>query len=332
MPRSIADVAASPRWERVLTLVATAVSAGPQVVVVDGFAYATEFADHLGRALATHGRDHVRGPVRPASPAPSAGAPLVVVAGPWPAHPPDVLIWLRTGPVADRPSREHEAQVVVDLRDLAWPVIQHIDEALFDRGSWHLGEVRAFFAARAGTWDTKYGDDLPAYAAAVAETGVPVGGLAIDVGCGTGRALPALRDAVGPAGRVLGLDITEEMLAVARTSGRARHADVLLADANRLPLVPAIVDVVFAAGLVGHVPGVDALLCEFARVTKPGGRLALFHPTGRAALAARHGRTLRPHEPLAEAPLRQALARAGWRLDRYCDDPDRFYALAIHSG
>lgn len=54
----------------------------------------------------------------------------------------------------------------------------------------------------------------------------------------------------------------------------------------------------------------------------------LFHPSGRAALAARHGRTLRPDEPLAERPLRGALRRTGWRPDTYDDPQHRFFALA----
>jgi hypothetical protein len=65
-----------------------------------------------------------------------------------------------------------------------------------------------------------------------------------------------------------------------------------------------------------------------ARVTRPGGRLALFHPTGRAALAARHNRALDPDEPLAEARLGPLLAGAGWILDGYDDAADRFLALA----
>ena len=54
-----------------------------------------------------------------------------------------------------------------------------------------LAEVRAFFAAKAATWDGKYPDDTPAYEAAVAELALGAGDFALDVGCGTGRALPA---------------------------------------------------------------------------------------------------------------------------------------------
>jgi ubiquinone/menaquinone biosynthesis C-methylase UbiE len=192
-------------------------------------------------------------------------------------------------------------------------------------------EVQAFFAARAAAWETKYGHDLPVYATAVAETGVPTGGVAIDVGCGTARAMPALREAVGPSGRVIGFDITVEMLAMARSLGRQAYGLLVLADAAELPLPSASVDTVFAAGLLGHVAEVAAVLTELARVTRPGGALVLFHPVSRAALAARRGRSLGPDDTLAEGPLRAALERAGWALDRYDDAADHFYARARRS-
>ncbi|HVD27154.1 MAG TPA: hypothetical protein VNC79_01470 [Mycobacteriales bacterium] len=59
-----------------------------------------------------------------------------------------------------------------------------------------------------------------------------------------------------------------------------------------------------------------------------GGRRGLFHPSGRAALAARQGRRLRDDDTLAHANLRRLLERTGWRLDRYDDAPDRFLAVA----
>ena len=42
----------------------------------------------------------------------------------------------------------------------------------------------------------------------------------LDVGCGTGLSIPILRQAVGPGGRVVGVDVSPEMLAVARERGR----------------------------------------------------------------------------------------------------------------
>ncbi|WP_238439817.1 class I SAM-dependent methyltransferase, partial [Frankia sp. AgB1.8] len=225
-----------------------------------------------------------------------------------------------------------------------WPVIRRVAAGLAGDGRWHVRESQAFFGIRAAGWDTKFGDDLPAYAAAVRELGVRPGAAVLDAGCGTGRALPALQDAVGPAGRVLALDVTPEMLAATRQAGRADAASLVLADARRLPLADQSLDAVFAAGLVHHLPDMAAGVAELARVSRPGARLAIFHPSGRPPRPAPpprpppprpprpppppHGRTLRPDEPLSAARLGPLLAAGGWRLDGYDDPPHRFLALA----
>ncbi|WP_405843689.1 methyltransferase domain-containing protein [Streptomyces platensis] len=193
-------------------------------------------------------------------------------------------------------------------------------------------EVRAFFASRAATWDTKFPGDGPAYAAGVAELGLQEGERVLDAGCGTGRALPALRSAVGPLGTVLGADLTPEMLEAAVRAGRDRDAALLLADVSQLPLPDAGLDAVFAAGLLSHLPDSAGGLTELARTVRPGGRLALFHPIGRAALAARKGRPITPDDLRAEPNLRPALASCGWDLIRYEDEDSRYLALAVRRG
>ncbi|MFD8545287.1 class I SAM-dependent methyltransferase [Streptomyces sp. NPDC059649] len=190
-------------------------------------------------------------------------------------------------------------------------------------------EARAFFAPRAAGWDAKFPDDGPAYAAGVAELGLRRGETVLDAGCGTGRALPALREAVGPQGTVLGADLTPEMLTAAVRAGRDRCAPLLLADVTRLPLPDAALDAVFAAGLISHLPDPQAGFAELARVVRPGGRLALFHPIGRAALAARKGRAVTSDDLRAEPNLRPLLARCGWELIRYEDRDARYLALAV---
>jgi SAM-dependent methyltransferase len=295
-------------------------------------------ADDLARLLASRGRRcrrvtldtlsllHPAGPgvARPSHRGGPGDDLVVVVDGCFLQHPEflgawDLVIFLRSGP--PQPAGPYEdpdqaaaatryltqidpeniADIVVDLHDPGWPVIRRIDPPLADRldPQVFLAETRAFFAPRAATWEQRFPDDDPAYAAAVAEVGLHPGQTAVDVGCGTGRALPHLRTAVGPDGRVLGFDLTPQMLATARGYGRNAHALLVMADARRLPLPAASVDGAFAAGLLPHLPDPGLGLTELARVTVPDGRLVLFHPSGRAALAARHGRRLRQDDLLA---------------------------------
>ncbi|MEV5437662.1 class I SAM-dependent methyltransferase [Streptomyces sp. NPDC052682] len=192
--------------------------------------------------------------------------------------------------------------------------------------------VQEFFTARAADWDSRFPDDGPAYAAAVAELGLRAGDRVLDAGCGTGRALPPLRAAVGPSGVVVGVDLTPAMLEQAVRAGRDRAGRLLLADVTALPLRSESLDAVFGAGLVSHLPDPAENLRELARVVRPGGVLALFHPLGRAALAARQGRQITPDDLRAEPHLRPLLGRSGWHMTSYVDEDTRFLALAVREG
>ncbi|KAF6000337.1 class I SAM-dependent methyltransferase [Streptomyces mirabilis] len=192
--------------------------------------------------------------------------------------------------------------------------------------------VQEFFTARAADWDARFPDDGPAYAAAVGELGLREGDRVLDAGCGTGRALPPLRAAVGPSGVVVAADLTPAMLAAAVRAGRHRDGQLLLADVTALPLRTESLDAVLGAGLIAHLPNPAENLRELARVVRPGGTLALFHPIGRAALAARQGRRITPDDLRAEANLRPLLAASGWDMTSYVDEDARFLALATRRG
>jgi ubiquinone/menaquinone biosynthesis C-methylase UbiE len=189
--------------------------------------------------------------------------------------------------------------------------------------------VQEFFTARAADWDSRFPDDGPAYAAAVAGLGLREGDRVLDAGCGTGRALAPLRAAVGPSGMVLGADLTPAMLQAAVRAGRDRDGRLLLADVAALPLRTGSLDAVFAAGLIAHLPHPVTNLRELARTVRRGGTLALFHPIGRAALAARQGRRITADDLRDEDNLRPLLARSGWRMTSYVDEDARFLALAV---
>jgi SAM-dependent methyltransferase len=197
-----------------------------------------------------------------------------------------------------------------------------------------IASTRAFFGGRAAGWEDRFPDDGPAYAVAVAALELRAGQVALDAACGTGRALPPLRSAVGPAGAggmVLGVDATPQMLAEAARLGRDGLAHLVLADVTCLPLGDASVDAVFAAGLISHLADPVAGLRELGRVARPGARLAVFHPIGRAALAARHGHSVAHDDVRGPDRIEGILARSGWRLDFLDDGPERYLALAART-
>jgi len=90
----------------------------------------------------------------------------------------------------------------------------------------------------------------------------------LDVGCGNGRYLQALREG-GHRGLVVGLDQSEGMLRSARAAGSREPA--CTGDAQALPIRTSSFDVVLAMHMLYHVPDRSAALAELRRVARPGG-------------------------------------------------------------
>lgn len=185
-----------------------------------------------------------------------------------------------------------------------------------------------FFTAKAVGWEKRFPDDSPAFARAVSEMGDLRGATVFDIGCGTGRALMPLREAVGATGVVIGLDATLAMLGEAKKLGRAQYGLLIQSDALRLPLPAMCVEAIFAGGLLPHLDDPLAALAEFERAAKPGAMLAIFHPIGRVALAARHNHTPSDDDTIAPPRLRQLCAATGWRVLSIDDAEERYLALA----
>jgi arsenite methyltransferase len=100
------------------------------------------------------------------------------------------------------------------------------------------------------------------------------------VDCGSGAGADALIAArlVGPAGRVIGIDMTPEMIARAQANaGDAGLANVEFREGllEALPVDDGWADVVISNGVLNLVPDKVAALCEMSRVLRPGGRLQI---------------------------------------------------------
>ncbi len=110
---------------------------------------------------------------------------------------------------------------------------------------------------------------------AVARTGLKTGGTALDLCCGTGIITADLAKYIGPTGRVIGMDLSREMLAVARQrlnkqslSGRVK---LLQGNVAQLPFPAGSFDCVTIGYGLRNVHDPEPVLKESRRVLKPGG-------------------------------------------------------------
>ena len=102
----------------------------------------------------------------------------------------------------------------------------------------------------------------------------------LDVGCGTGDDLNAIAAIVGDAGRAVGLDVSEALLAEARKRAAAQGVTVELhaGDAHALPFADASFDVARTERVLQHVQDPARVLAEMVRTTRPGGRVVAAEP------------------------------------------------------
>jgi ubiquinone/menaquinone biosynthesis C-methylase UbiE len=164
----------------------------------------------------------------------------------------------------------------------------------------------------------------------VAAAGPPPGARVLDVACGTGIVARLAAERVGPAGRVVGLDLNPGMLAVARGLPSRPGAPITCQHASAvvLPFPDATFDVIFCQQGLQFFPDRPAAVREMHRVLAPGGRLALsvystiaHNPATRALAEAldRHGlpqaaAIKRAEHALADAEVLHALlTEAGFR-------------------
>lgn len=163
---------------------------------------------------------------------------------------------------------------------------------------------------------------------------LPQAGGVLDVGCGTGRLLRAVR-ACYPAAKLVGVDLAGRMVtsAIAATPSRLAVRYVQ-ARAERLPFPDAMFDLVFATMSLRHWANLPAGIAEAARVLSPPGMIVLGDIFGSCPRrdpripSVRRRRTPAPAE-LEAVLARQHLEVAGVARARWFGLPD-VQVLAVH--
>ena len=128
-------------------------------------------------------------------------------------------------------------------------------------------------AATATAVEASLGCGNPTAVAALHE-----GETVLDLGSGGGLDVLLSARRVGPTGKAYGLDMTDEMLELARANARkagAENVEFLKGEIERIPLPDASVDVIISNCVINLSGDKPQVLREAARVLKPGGRFAV---------------------------------------------------------
>lgn len=110
--------------------------------------------------------------------------------------------------------------------------------------------------------------------ALVREAQVHEGAQVLDVATGTGKVAFAAARAIGPKGRIVGIDLSEGMLVQARRRLGGLPVEFRLMDAEKLEFEDATFDVVLCGFAIWFLPDILRGMREMRRVLRPGGRLA----------------------------------------------------------
>jgi SAM-dependent methyltransferase len=160
------------------------------------------------------------------------------------------------------------------------------------------------------------------------------GEVVLDLGSGGGIDVFLSARRVGPTGKVYGLDMTDEMLALARGNQRAagvENVEFLKGEMENIPLPDGSVDAIISNCVINLSADKDRVLREAFRVLKPGGRLAVSDVVVRGEIPAEIRRSIEMWVGCLAGALEEneyagKLAQAGFT--EISIEPTRIYRVA----
>ena len=161
-----------------------------------------------------------------------------------------------------------------EIKEVVRNAYAHIDAGAGRPAAERLYSEEELTALPSGAIDWALGVGNP-----VRHAALKPGEIVLDVGCGAGLDSLLAAQAVGPSGRVIGLDLLEEMCergrAHAKEVGVDAWTEFVRGEMEDIPLPDASVDVVISNGVINLSPRKSRVLAEIRRVLRPDGRLAV---------------------------------------------------------
>lgn len=193
-------------------------------------------------------------------------------------------------------------------------------------------EKRWFFDDLAPRWDDLKPKEAcsPGVERGLALVEPLAGRTVVDLGCGTGLLEGHLLPRVGD-GRILAVDFSAEMLALARARHGSDRVTWICRDVLDTAIADRSVDAVLCFNAFPHFPDPAATLREAARWLRPRGPLLVWHDVGRDQLAAIHGGgppPIRQDLLLPVARLSDLVGAAGLVVERAEEDARSYILFA----
>ena len=148
-------------------------------------------------------------------------------------------------------------------------------------------------------------------------------------GCGSGRITRLLCEAIGVDGKIYACDFSRGMVASCKRQDFPAQVVISPSPADSLPIADGECDTVVCFNVFPHFEDKQAVLKEFQRVLKPGGKLFIAHSCSRDQVnkihSSAHSSAIRHHIVPDEEEFRIILDKTGFIVEEVKKGPDRYF-------
>ncbi len=181
----------------------------------------------------------------------------------------------------------------------------------------------------ASEWDARMVRSQSKIDAILEAAGVCQDARVLDVACGTGVLFEDYL--TRGAAEVIGVDLSPEMVRIARRKYPQSHIHVYCADVEEVDLEPSF-DCCVVYNALPHFQDPGRLIERLSRLVRPGGRLCIAHGMGRAALIRHHaGRAAAISRPVPEIAVLCALFEPWFLVDCSLSNDETYIAAGMRN-